>query len=51
MVAGNSDSPTHVANLFSLSGIVSSGRYLVSAGVLSDNIIEASMRLTGGSYA
>jgi hypothetical protein len=51
MAAGNGDSPTHVAKLSSLSATISIGGYQVAAGVLSNNIIEASMRLTDGNYA
>ena len=41
------DSSTHVAKLSSLSATVSTGRYQVAAGVLSNSIIDASMQLSG----
>jgi hypothetical protein len=44
------DSSTHVAKLSSLSATVSTGRYEVAAGVVSNSIIEASMQLGGGNY-
>ena len=54
MAAAYQDSPideaNHVAKLSSLSDTVSSGAYQVEAGVLSNGIIEASMRLSGGNY-
>jgi len=49
-MAGDDDSPTHVAKLSSLSATVSTGRYQVAAGVLSNSIIEASVQLGGGNY-
>ena len=44
------DEANHVAKLSSLSDTVSSGAYHVEAGLLSNGIIEASMRLSGGNY-
>jgi hypothetical protein len=44
------DEANHVAKLSSLSDTVSSGAYQVEAGALSNGIIEASMRLSGGNY-
>jgi hypothetical protein len=51
MAAAFHDSPTHMARLSSLNATVSSGGYQVEAGVLSNSLIEASMRLSGGNYA
>jgi hypothetical protein len=54
MAAAYHDSPideaNHVAKLSSLSDTVSSGAYQVEAGVVSNGIIEGSMRLSGGNY-
>jgi hypothetical protein len=50
MAAAFHDSPGHIAKLSSLNATVSSGGYQVEAGVLSNSIIEASMRLSGGNY-
>jgi hypothetical protein len=51
LAAASDLSPTHVAKLSSLSATVSSGRYQVAAGIVSNSIIEASIQLTGGNYA
>lgn len=45
--AAYSDSPVHIAKLSALNATVSSGRYQVDAGVLSNSLIEASMTLSG----
>lgn len=50
MAAAFQDTPTHIAKLTSLSATVSSGGYQVEAGVLSNSMIEASMRWIGGNY-
>jgi hypothetical protein len=50
MAAAYGDSPAHVAKLSSLSATVSSGGYLVEPGVVSDSIIQASMRLDASNY-
>jgi hypothetical protein len=50
MAAAFHDSPNHVAKLSSLSATVSCGGYQVEAGVLSNSLIEASMRLSGGNH-
>jgi hypothetical protein len=49
-VAAGDNTSTHVAKLSSLSATVSTGKYQVAAGVLSNSIIEASMQLSGGNY-
>jgi hypothetical protein len=51
LAAASEESPNHIAKLSSLSATVSSGRYQVEAGVLSNAIIEASIHLSGGNYA
>lgn len=50
MAAAYGDSPAHVAKLSSLSATISSGGYQVEPGVVSDSIIESSMRLNASNY-
>jgi anti-sigma28 factor (negative regulator of flagellin synthesis) len=49
--AASDESSSHVAKLSSLSATVSSGRYQVEAGVLSNSIIDANTHISGGNYA
>ncbi len=50
MAAAYSDSPQHIAKLSSLTATVSSGSYHVEAGVLSNSIIDSSLRYSGANY-
>jgi hypothetical protein len=47
--AESADEPSNVAKLSALSLTVLSGRYQVDAGVVSNSILQASLRLDGGS--
>jgi hypothetical protein len=49
--AASDESPNQIAKLSSLSATVSSGRYQVETGVLSNSIIDASTHISGGNYA
>jgi hypothetical protein len=51
LAAASDESPTHVTKLSSLSVTVSSGRYQVEAGVVSNSIIEASIQLSSRNFA
>jgi len=51
LAAASDESPNHIAKLSSLSATVSSGRYQVEAGVLSNSIIDGSIHISGGNYA
>lgn len=48
LAAAGGDSSSNVAKLSALSETVQSGRYQVDAAVVSNSIIEASTRLSGG---
>jgi hypothetical protein len=50
MAGAYGDSPVHLAKLSSLTATVSTGGYQVEAGVLSNSVIEANLRLSGGNY-
>lgn len=45
LAGASSDSPSNVNRLLSLSATVSSGQYYVEAGLLSNNIIDASTHI------
>jgi len=45
LAGASGDSPSNVAKLLSLSATVSSGQYYVEAGLLSNNIIDASTHI------
>jgi anti-sigma28 factor (negative regulator of flagellin synthesis) len=51
LAAASDESAHHLAKMSSLSATVSGGRYQVEAGVLSNNIIDASIHVSGGNYA
>lgn len=51
LAAASEESPDHVAKLSSLSVTVSTGRYQVAAGVVSNSIIEASIQLSSRNFA